>query len=67
MFDPYPTEEIETTFCLPSSEEDLVYRIDRYNEENSPVVTYFPSKLVLYKLMRACIGVESEEDLWCYK
>ena len=64
LFDPFPSEPIETTFSLPKTEEDLVYRGDRYNQENSPVVTYFPSKLVLYKLMRACIGVETVEDLW---
>jgi hypothetical protein len=27
-------------------------------------MTYFPRKDVLLKMMRACIGVKTEEDLW---
>ena len=64
MFDPFPSEPVETDFHIPVAEDDMVYRLDRYKPENSPVVTYFPSKLVLFKLMRACIGIDSEKDLW---
>ena len=64
MFDPYPSEQMETDFHVPKDENDLVYRLGQYEPGNSPVVAYFPSKLVLFKLMRACIGAESEKDLW---
>ena len=64
MFDPFPKEPMETEFAVPTTEEDLVYRADRYVEGQSPFVIYFPSRLLLFKLMRACIGVEHEKDLW---
>ena len=55
---------METQFAVPKTQEDLVYRSDRYAEDFSPYVIYYPSKLVLFKLMRACIGVTNEDDLW---
>jgi len=30
-------------------------------------MTYFPRKDVLLKMMRACIGVKKEEELWFNK
>ena len=45
---------------------NLVYNIERYLEENSPMCVYIPSKLVLLKMMRACLGIERVEDLWIY-
>ena len=64
MFDPYPEEQMETTFAIPQSDKDLVYRIDRYVKGNSPNAIYFPSKMVLFKIMRACIDVQSADQLW---
>ena len=55
---------METDFAVPQTQEDLVYRSDRYVETYTPHVIYYPSKLLLFKLMRACIGVKKEEDLW---
>ena len=26
-----------------------------------------PNKMLMFKLMRACIGVDVPQDLWCYK
>ena len=57
MFDPFPEEPMETNFSVPQSEEDLVYRIDRYIDGESPKCIYVPSKLILWKIMRACIGI----------
>ena len=59
LYDPYPLEHMETKFYIPKTDEDLVYRSDRYVKGNSPNSIYFPSKLVLFKIMRACIGVEN--------
>ena len=57
MLDPYPNEPMEIDFEIPKSFDDLVYMPDRYVEEHSPKVLYIPSKLMLFKLMRACIGI----------
>ena len=37
---------------------DLVYSLDRYNLNKNPNCVYFPSKPLLFKMMKACIGVE---------
>ena len=55
---------METSFRIPKTDEDLVYRIDRYIENNSPTSIYFPSKMCLFKIMRACIDIEDPEHLW---
>ncbi len=64
MLDPYPDEAMDTGFHIPVTDEDLVYRGDRYVEGNSPNVLYFPSYHLLFKLMRACIGVKDKNSLW---
>ena len=46
---------------------DLTYTIDRYVEENSPVCVYIPSKLMMFKMMKACIGCHQPEDLWIHQ
>ena len=48
LFDPFPEEPMETNFLVPETEEDLVYRPNRYVEGESPNLLYFPSKLVLF-------------------
>ena len=64
MFDPFPDEPMETEFNIPQTEGDLVYRIDRYIEGQSPNCIYLPSKLILWKMMRACVDIEETKDLW---
>lgn len=55
---------METNFYIPKSDEDLVYRASRYVKSCSPHSIYFPSKRVLFKIMRACIGVQDPQELW---
>ena len=43
---------------------DLIYKIQRFSEENSPMIVYLPSKQLLFKMMRACFGCQTKEDLW---
>ena len=43
---------------------NLVYRRIVFDQPHSPACIYLPSKAVIFKLMRACIGVESPRDLW---
>ena len=57
MFDPFPNEPMETEFAVPENGEDLVYRGDRYVKDRSPNCIYFPSKLLLWKMMRASVGI----------
>ena len=66
MFDPYPEDFMEVNFKVPdvNKEIPLMYSVTRYIEGNSPKALYIPSKLVLFKLMRACLGVYDENDLW---
>ena len=64
LFDPYPDEIMETSFSIPITDGDLVYRIDRYVKGYSPNSIYFPSKKTLFKIMRACINVDDPEKLW---
>ena len=47
--------------CHP---EDLVYPESRISFPISPGLVFYPRKEVMLKLMRACIGVEEEEELW---
>jgi hypothetical protein len=61
LMDPYPDENVDTHFALPKTDEDLVYRGSRYVEGNSPNVLYFPSAIMLQKIMRACVGVHNVE------
>ena len=52
MPDPFKKEWIEAQFPLDG------YSEDRYVEGESPSVVYIPSKQIMIKLMRACIGVK---------
>ena len=62
MFDPYPFEPIETDYIF--DEGGLVYANERYVRENSPHTIYIPSRMVLFKIMRACIDISYPEYLW---
>lgn len=44
----------------------LIYNSRRNKEEDSPLCVYIPSKDLMFKMMRACIGCECVEDLWIY-
>ena len=42
---------------LPTVPDDLVYEECRYVEKYSPYCIYIPKKDLMFKMMRACIGV----------
>lgn len=44
----------------------LIYNRKRNLEELSPMCVYIPSKELMFKMMRACIGCEKPQDLWIY-
>jgi hypothetical protein len=55
---------MEMDFPIPEDEDMLVYRGARYEEDRSPNMLIIPSRMVLFKIMRACVGVNKKEDLW---
>ena len=66
--DPFPNEKKDNqrvNFSKPERVDDFVYPKSRMMDEYcSPRVIYLPSKDVMLKLMRACIGVRFEDELW---
>lgn len=62
--DPFPDEHSSMDREFLVDRTALVYEEARYHEEYSPSAVWIPSKLVLIKLMRACIGVDKPENLW---
>ena len=64
MFDPFPQERSEIPFSIPKETDEYVYRLDRYEEGNSPKMLFYPSRRLLFKMMRATIGVKKKEELW---
>ena len=65
LHDPFPSEPKDMEdFVYPQAVDDLAYPKDAYKKGQSPHVLYFPSKRLMFKIMRACIGVTSSKDLW---
>ena len=60
--DPFPKEDIGSGVELPESHEDIIYC--NCNFAGSPLLRYIPSRLMMFKIMRACIDVDEIEDLW---
>ena len=63
MYDPFPEDFMEIEFNIPNIDEEigLVYNEKRYVEGNSPNALYIPNKLVMFKLMRACLDIYNEK------
>jgi len=45
---------------------NLIYSFDRYSADISPTGVYFPSRALLFKMMKACIDCEAIAELWVY-
>ena len=77
MEDPFPEDSKkikgslydmdERIYKLPQGVTDLVYSESRYVKGNSPCIQYFPRPELMFKLMRASLGVTSVESLWFNK
>ena len=63
--DPYPNEPNYSNFSIPCCEDDEVYKFEE--KQQNPFLHYFPSRLMMFKLMRACIGIKNIENLWYLK
>ena len=52
---------------IPESSDQFAYAKSRLIKGKFPQIIYIPTKEVLFKMMRACIGVAKKEDLWIHK
>lgn len=50
----------------PPEEINLIYCKERYTKEYSPMTVYIPTKDIMFKLMRGCLGCQNVEDLWIF-
>lgn len=57
MPDPFPRENKEAYTKIPVANTDLVYDAHRLVPDSIPLTVYLPSKRLLLKIMRACVGV----------
>lgn len=64
MIDPFPDEKFEYEFQIPEIALDLVYDYSRFDPKKSIRGLYFPSRRVMFKIMRACLDVTDPEKLW---
>ena len=60
MSDPFPKEKYGENFVPPENWKDLIYKEYKYYPGDSPFILYKPRKDLLFKMMRACIGVKNE-------
>jgi hypothetical protein len=58
-------DESDDPYGFPKTH-NLVYHTARYLNDSSPMCVYIPSKEILFKMMKACIGVDKPQDLWIY-
>ena len=57
-------ESIDLDKQNPENYHDLVYELQRLDKPFSPMAIVTPNYEMLYKMMRACIGVHHIDDLW---
>ena len=68
LHDPYFAENTGEAFAVPEQITDLVYHESRYIRGLSPSCIFIPSRKVLFKIMRACVLANGdEEELWFNK
>lgn len=62
--DPFPDEHSAVDQEFLRDREELVYPASRIVTEYSPLVIFIPNRVVLVKMMRACLGVSEQSELW---
>lgn len=50
--------------AIPKKIDDLVYAKTRYIPNFAPFCIYIPKTELMFKMMRACIGIKDPKDLW---
>jgi len=67
MHDPFPDEDLvhcDEAYRIRKSKDTLVYPERRMSANDSPPMIFIPNMQIMFKLMRACIGVKDPKDLW---
>jgi len=70
MADPFPDEStfVSDEHAMIGKEnlsvDKLVYPRYRYIEGQSPLAIYIPSRPIMVKIMRACMGCHTPDELW---
>jgi len=64
LYDGSLDDESPDTYKMPSKVEHPVYAESRYINGFGPYCLYIPRRELMFKLMRACIDVKSEDELW---
>ena len=64
MDDPFPHESIDFDYKIPNEPGELVYNKKWYQDQTHVLGLYVPSRKVMWKIMRACLNVQSEHELW---
>ena len=72
LADPFPDEGTimdknnELLSKNQMSIEKLIYPKSRYSYNYSPARIYIPSRYVMIKIIKACIGCTTPRDLWLF-
>lgn len=73
LADPFPDEAttIDEQFQLIGTEKILldkfVYPDVWYESQWSPQMIYLPTRIIMMKMMRGCMGCDSKSDLWVFR
>lgn len=59
-------DERDPNFCknLLEDANSLVYHRQRFTPDHSPLQIFIPRRELLLKMMRACLGIKTEAELW---
>ena len=64
MRDPFGNENVDVEpFIIPTYER-AVYNKSRINMRHIPKLIFLPNLRIMFKMIRACIGVDNKRDLW---
>ena len=68
MVNPFPNEDLGLCPPIPETFKDNVYPEERMcRADASPMCIYIPNRIMLFKIIRACIDAKTPEDLWFNK
>ena len=67
--DPFNNEEIinQITWKEPIDYDDLVCNPKNLIKGKRPRMYWIPNKELMFKIMRACIEIDSKDQLWFHK
>jgi hypothetical protein len=64
--DPFPDDYSSIEGGYLKDRFKFVYQDHRYTPDHSPFMIYIPSRHVMVKLMRSCLGIQSLDEFWIY-